>query len=647
MKLPVWFSLKRLPLRVYLAIFIILIIVVVTLFLSYTSFVEERNELVMSNEMLRQYTEKNAIQSQVLVDTGLRLYDDTWNGKMQSCYPEWLAAYEQAGRDPRNMDLAAIQSQMFPVAGSTFDLYVINKSGVIIASTVPEVMYLDFGRDFPNYYAYLKKGLSEGSFFADRVVRSVVSTKSGKVTGELRKFAFMPTPDKEYLLELGLVSSEFEEERTQLTVVGAAETLKDLNPNLRQVRVFDANKVLLTESGQNTSFTPTPETSNALDRTLHNGEDIWINTTGSDLSTHYLLVNLTDAKTATDMNLVLELTYSDAFLRDRLNGILRFHLLIGLVAILLGVILSYAAAHHITRPITGIIDDADLIAQGDLDHPIRSMENPEFQKLRESITVMIQRIRDYSSEIEKEQAELQIAAEIQRDFLPDTLPVTEGFCIAARSIPAREVGGDFFDVIPMEGIPLSDPLTGIVIGDVSGKGVPAALFMALSRIVVRVTAQRDAVPADVIATANSVIATNSRTGMFVTLFYGILDHRTRTLTYVNAGHNPPLLFRTGSDIPEELPATGIALGAMEDACYRQETVALGTGDLVLLFTDGITEAINADVEMYGQERLLAVMNENRMRTPCEIMDAVIQSVVAFSGSQPQFDDITLLVVKVD
>ncbi|MFA5416190.1 MAG: hypothetical protein WC295_11900, partial [Methanoregula sp.] len=120
MKLPVWFSLKRLPLRVYLAIFIILIIVVVTLFLSYTSFVEERNELVLSNEMLRQYTEKNAIQSQVLVDTGLRLYDDTWNGKMQSCYPEWLAAYEQAGRDPRNMDLAAIQARMFPVAGSTF-----------------------------------------------------------------------------------------------------------------------------------------------------------------------------------------------------------------------------------------------------------------------------------------------------------------------------------------------------------------------------------------------------------------------------------------------------------------------------------------------------------------------------------------------
>ena len=647
MKLPVWFSLKRLPLRVYLAIFIILIIVIVTLFLSYTSFVEERNELVMSNEMLRQYTEKNAIQSQVLVDTGLRLYDDTWNGKMQSCYPEWLAAYEQAGRDPRNMDLTAIQAQLFPVAGSTFDLYVINKSGVIIASTVPEVMYLDFGRDFPNYYAYLKKGLSEGTFFADRVVRSVVSTKSGKVTGELRKFAFMPTPDKEYLLELGLVSSEFNEERTQLTVVGAAEALKDLNPNLRHVRVFDANKVLLTESGQNTSFTPTPEISNALDRTLHNGEDVWINTTGSDLSTHYLLVNLTDAKTATDMNLVLELTYSDAFLRDRLNGILRFHLLIGLVAILLGVILSYAAAHHITRPITGIIDDADLIAQGDLDHPIRSMENPEFQKLRESITIMIQRIRDYSSEIEKEQAELQIAAEIQRDFLPDTLPATEGFCIAARSIPAKEVGGDFFDVIPLGGIPLSDPLTGIVIGDVSGKGVPAALFMALSRIVVRVTAQRDPVPADVIATANSVIATNSRSGMFVTLFYGILDHRTHTLTYVNAGHNPPILFRTGSDTPEELPATGIALGAMEDACYGQETVTLDAGDLVLLFTDGITEAINADVEMYGMDRLLAVVEENRTRSPREIMDAVIRSVVAFSGSQPQFDDITILVVKVD
>ena len=146
-------------------------------------------------------------------------------------------------------------------------------------------------------------------------------------------------------------------------------------------------------------------------------------------------------------------------------------------------------------------------------------------------------------EMARKDAELQIAAEIQRNFLPETIPKTEGFDIAAKSIPAKEVGGDFFDVMPLEVIPMSNTRTGIMIADVSGKGVPAALFMALSRIVVRVTAMWFKKPSEVISFANPIIANNSKTGMFVTLFYGVIDNETRTLTYVNAGHNPPLVLR--------------------------------------------------------------------------------------------------------
>jgi sigma-B regulation protein RsbU (phosphoserine phosphatase) len=188
--------------------------------------------------------------------------------------------------------------------------------------------------------------------------------------------------------------------------------------------------------------------------------------------------------------------------------------------------------------------------------------------------------------------------------------------------------------------------TVIVIADVSGKGIPAALFMALSRIVVSVSAPRYPSPSDVISAANAIIATNSRSGMFVTLFYGILDNTRLTLTYTNAGHNPPLVFRAGSGTVEELPATGIALGAMEDFRYGQDSAALAAGDLIVLYTDGITEAMNGREEMFGTDRLLLAVRENSTRSSREIVDKVIGSVITFCGNQPQFDDITLMVIKV-
>ncbi|MCK9580926.1 MAG: PP2C family protein-serine/threonine phosphatase [Methanoregula sp.] len=250
------------------------------------------------------------------------------------------------------------------------------------------------------------------------------------------------------------------------------------------------------------------------------------------------------------------------------------------------------------------------------------------------------------TEIARKNAELQIAAEIQKNFLPETLPRTEGFDIAARSIPAKEVGGDFFDVIPLEVMPITSSQTGIMIADVSGKGVPAALFMALSRIVVRVTAMWFKKPSEVISFANPIIANNSKTGMFVTLFYGIIDKETGTLTYVNAGHNPPLVLRKKTGEIEELTLTGIAVGAMEDAEYTQAEIPLAPGDVIVLYTDGITEAVNDRDEMFDLDRLIETIRKNSNSPSQEIADEIIRSVFSFSDSQPQFDDITLMVVKV-
>jgi PAS domain S-box-containing protein len=268
-----------------------------------------------------------------------------------------------------------------------------------------------------------------------------------------------------------------------------------------------------------------------------------------------------------------------------------------------------------------------------------------------NIAGAIETIRDITERIQIEQkmarssAELQIAADIQKSFLPETLPEIKGFDIAARSVMAKEVGGDFFDVIPFEVIPLEMGKYGILIADVSGKGVPAALFMALSRIVVRVNALWHRDPAKAISFANDIITQDSKAGMFVTLFYGSLSEKDRTLTYVNAGHNPPLLYRSSTKTFEELMPTGIFLGGLEHQVYSSRTVEIGEDDIVVLYTDGITESINGEEEMYGEDRLRMIIRGHPGLSASGIMEKILDGVSSFAVGQPQFDDITLMVIK--
>lgn len=251
-------------------------------------------------------------------------------------------------------------------------------------------------------------------------------------------------------------------------------------------------------------------------------------------------------------------------------------------------------------------------------------------------------------EMERKNTELAIAADIQQSFLPEKIDQIDGFDVSARSVMAKEVGGDFFDVIPFEVIPITSGKMGILIADVSGKGIPAALFMALSRIVVRVNATWHLdQPALVIHDSNNLITADSKSSMFVTLFYGILDHDHHTLTYVNAGHNPPLIYHTADGLFTELEATGIAMGAMENADYEAKAHTIVKGDIIVLYTDGITEAMNEDGEMFGEERFRESIRLSAQQSSNEIIVRILDSVKVFSGSAPQFDDITLMVVRVE
>ncbi|MDD1727789.1 MAG: SpoIIE family protein phosphatase [Methanospirillum sp.] len=246
-------------------------------------------------------------------------------------------------------------------------------------------------------------------------------------------------------------------------------------------------------------------------------------------------------------------------------------------------------------------------------------------------------IRD---DLQRKQAELNIARDIQLSFLPDTIPSIKGYQVAPMSLPAREVGGDFYDVI----VPVSQDKVGILIADVSGKGVPAALFMALSRTITRANATWHKSAVSVITETNMMICEDARSGMFVTLFFCVLHPDKRTLTFVNAGHNPPLLFREQGTL-EELYPTGPALGIMDDGEYTEPVTTLEPDDILVMYTDGVTESVNRKDEEFGVERLESIVWENRNLPAAEIRDAIIQAVSGYTDGQDQFDDITIIVMK--
>jgi sigma-B regulation protein RsbU (phosphoserine phosphatase) len=250
----------------------------------------------------------------------------------------------------------------------------------------------------------------------------------------------------------------------------------------------------------------------------------------------------------------------------------------------------------------------------------------------------------YQLELQIKQAEMVVAADIQKSFLPKIIPSLEGFDIAATTIPAREVGGDFYDFTEQDGN------LQFVIADVSGKGVPAALFMALSRIIVRACAapQRDV--AQRLKCANKMIVDDSgsaTSGMFVTLFFAMLNQMNRNLVYANAGHNPPLLFRAASGSIAAMDVTGVALGMMADMEYEQRELVLESGDVLLLYTDGIVEAMNGKEEFFGENRLRSTLASATELSAQGILDRVLCDLGQFTKGAEQSDDITAIVIKVE
>lgn len=271
-------------------------------------------------------------------------------------------------------------------------------------------------------------------------------------------------------------------------------------------------------------------------------------------------------------------------------------------------------------------------------------ENLQFiEALGNTAIAALENERLFQEELDKKQLEreMELALEIQKNLLPDDIPPIPGFDVAGKSIPARLVGGDYFDVIK-----LSENRYLFAIADVSGKGMPAALLMANVQAALRSLAPLDLPLKQLIERVNQIVYQNTSADKFVTFFGGILDCTSKEFHYINAGHNPPMLFRAASGAIEMLTEGGIILGITDAPFeYLSGNASFGKKDVLALFTDGITEAMNKNRKEFGEDRLKFEVSNCIESKSNDIISNIINAVTEHAGEAVQSDDITLLIIK--
>ena len=263
--------------------------------------------------------------------------------------------------------------------------------------------------------------------------------------------------------------------------------------------------------------------------------------------------------------------------------------------------------------------------------------------LENRVVERTEQLKRTTAEKERIGSELRIASEIQKSILPRTFPPfphREDFVIYAEAIPAKEMGGDFYDFFLID----EDRLA-FVIADVSGKGVPAAIFMAITRTLVKATALKGVSPAECLQQVNSILCPENDSAMFVTIFYAILNTRTHEVSYSNGGHNIPYILSREGGVELLQNTPGMALGIDDTFMYQTKCFSVRSGDALFLYTDGVTEAMNHKDEMFSDQRLKSFLEQRYGATPEDIIRGAVSEVKAFAGDVPQSDDITILALR--
>ncbi len=289
-------------------------------------------------------------------------------------------------------------------------------------------------------------------------------------------------------------------------------------------------------------------------------------------------------------------------------------------------------------------DGLSRITDGDLDTQIDVRSHAEFSELSDHVNATVGTLKKYIKDAEERiDKELEFARQIQHSALPSVFPPfpnRRDFDIYASMNAAKEVGGDFYDFYMIDNYTL-----GFLIADVSGKGIPAAMFMMRAKTLIKGLSESGRAADDVFTEANRSLCENNDADMFITAWLGIIDLRTGTLKFVNAGHNPPLISRSGGKFEYLRTKPNFILAGMDITKYHTEEILLQPGDTLYLYTDGVTEATNENEELFGEQRLETLLEKAAGESPEDICRMVKEAAFEFTGSAPQADDITMLSVK--
>ena len=359
---------------------------------------------------------------------------------------------------------------------------------------------------------------------------------------------------------------------------------------------------------------------------------------------------ITESVNETTEVIYRELEATEADMKAAVNSLTIVFLIILIVCLTCVTLASYISSRRIQKPISALVNATKEMGEGNLDTRVDIKGDDEIAMLGTAFNGMaedLQKYIDHLSVVMEEKhrigAELNVATRIQADMLPSIFPPfpkREEFDLFASMNPAKEVGGDFYDFFM-----LNDRLLALVIADVSGKGVPAALFMVISKTLIKNQAQTETSVADILEHVNSQLCETNGQEMFVTTWLGIVDIYTGQMHCANAGHEYPIIKKGGGRFEVLKDKHGFVLGGFEMSKYKEYEIQMDVGDTLFLYTDGVAEAQNSALEMFGLERTVDALNQNPDATPQELLNQVQQAVDEFVGEAPQFDDLTMLCYK--
>lgn len=334
----------------------------------------------------------------------------------------------------------------------------------------------------------------------------------------------------------------------------------------------------------------------------------------------------------------------------QMNLVVRNILVASLFILVIAIIVSIIFSRRISEPIRKLTREVQNLDGQNLDFQVTIHTKDEISILANSFAKMANELKEYiknliavTAEKERIGSELEVATQIQADMLPRIFPAFPGFNqfdIYATMNPAKEVGGDFYDFFL-----INEKQLGIVIADVSGKGVPAALFMVIAKTLLRNQAQNGETPENVFYNVNNQLCEGNEAGLFVTAWFGIIDIESGKVNYVNAGHNPPLVKKKDETYQWLKCKPGLVLAGMENTKYHANTFTLTKGEQLFLYTDGIPEAMDENRQFFGEERLKQLLDHLEFNSLKKILTEIKRDIDCFVGNEPQFDDITMLMLR--